>query len=117
MNRRVCGALIKLGVLLAPSILNSCSGSGEGLDQNGRPQIPGSAGTALTPNFNSIQDNIFTPVCTQCHSGAAAPRGLRLDAANSYALLVGVASSEVPALQRVKPGDPNSSYLIQKLSG
>jgi len=30
---------------------------------------------------------------------------------------VGVASVEVPSLQRVHPGDPNSSYLIQKLAG
>ena len=32
-------------------------------------------------------------------------------------LLVGVASSEVPSLQRVEPGDPDNSYLVQKLEG
>jgi hypothetical protein len=42
---------------------------------------------------------------------------LRLDSANSYALLVGVASDEEPSLQRVEPGDPNNSYLVQKLEG
>jgi hypothetical protein len=99
------------------SFLSGCAGDGEGLDENGRPSTPGSAGTALTADFNSIQDNIFTPVCTSCHTGATAPRGLRLDAGNSYALLVGVASSQVPTVQRVQPGNPAASYLIQKLQG
>jgi hypothetical protein len=42
---------------------------------------------------------------------------LRLDAANSYAMLVGVASVERPSILRVAPGNPNSSFLIQKLEG
>ena len=60
---------------------------------------------------------IFSSRCTECHVGAAAPQGLRLDAANSYANLVGVASNEVPSLQRVEPGDPDNSYLVQKVEG
>jgi hypothetical protein len=47
----------------------------------------------------------------------SAPRGLRLDSANSYANLVNVASSEVPSLLRVKPGDDANSYLVQKIEG
>jgi hypothetical protein len=39
-----------------------------------------------------------------------------LDATHSYNLLVGVASQEVPSLNRVKPGDPDSSYIIIKLT-
>src|SRR5262249_3386172 len=66
---------------------------------------------------SSIQANVFTPFCEQCHSGAGAPHGLRLDAANSYALLVGVPSGEDAGLLRVKPGDPGNSYLIRKLEG
>src|SRR5262245_11658727 len=94
-----------------------CAGSGEGLDENGRPNTPGSALGVLTADFQSIQDNVFTPVCTVCHAGATAPVGLRLDAANSYALLVGVASVEVPGLQRIRAGNPDTSYLIQKIQG
>jgi hypothetical protein len=41
---------------------------------------------------------------------------LRLDAANSYANLVGVASVET-GIPRVAPGDANGSYIIQKLEG
>jgi hypothetical protein len=32
-------------------------------------------------------------------------------------MLVGIASSEAPNIQRVKPGDPNNSYLIHKIEG
>jgi hypothetical protein len=71
----------------------------------------------LEPNFNSIQANVFDQYCEHCHSGANAPVGLRLDAANSYASLVGVASVERPNLMRVSPGDASNSYIIQKLEG
>jgi len=90
-------------------LLCAC-GSGDGF-------AIGGANGALQPKFSSIQANIFTPICEQCHSGATAPRGLRLDAANSYALLVGVASSEEPGVLRVNPHNPNASYIIQKLEG
>ena len=99
-------------------LLGACSGNGAGLDSGGRPLPPGgSTGGALIADFDSIQQHVFTPICTVCHAGGAAPQGLRLDAANSYAMLVGVPSNEVPALMRVKPGDPDSSYIIQKLEG
>ncbi|HTV79095.1 MAG TPA: Ig-like domain-containing protein [Steroidobacteraceae bacterium] len=105
-------------VALAAALLTGCVGSGAGLDANGNPigSAPASP-PPLTPDFQSIQDNVFTPICTRCHSGADAPEGLQLDAAHSYALLVGVPSAEVPAQLRVKPGDPGDSYLIQKLQG
>jgi len=70
-------------------------------------------------NFSEIQANVFTPDCATsgCHIGGGAPLGLRLDDANSYALLVGVASAQDPGVQLVAPGNPNNSYLIQKLEG
>src|SRR5262245_48579143 len=75
--------------------LAGCAGSGEGLDQNGNPASENNGPAPLTADFKSIQENILTPSCAQCHSGATAPRGLRLDAQNSYAMLVGVNSAEV----------------------
>jgi hypothetical protein len=42
---------------------------------------------------------------------------LQLDAAHSYSLLVGVASTEQPTVKRVEAGDPDSSYIIRKLEG
>ena len=98
-------------------VLAACAGNGEGLDANGQPLVPGGTPPPLSADFESIQKNIFTPICSVCHAGAGAPEGLRLDAADSYNLLVGVPSTEVPALLRVKPGDPTDSYIIQKLQG
>jgi hypothetical protein len=103
----------------AAAVLAGCgAGSGEGLDANGRPIGSGDGGSGpLTAEFQSIQEHVFTPACTVCHSGAAAPQGLRLDADNSYGLLVSMPSVERPGLLRVAPGNPDASYLIQKLEG
>lgn len=92
-----------------------CAGDGTGLDEFGNPLGPGMP--ALAPTLTSIQANIFTPICTRCHTGAAAPLGLRLDPSVSWMNLVGVASTEVPALLRVRSGEPDSSYLVWKLEG
>jgi hypothetical protein len=107
----------RLSALALLATLVGCAGNGEGLDENGRPLTPGSASTVLTADFNSIQDHVFTPICSVCHSGPSAPRGLRLDAGNSYALLVGVNSNQVPGLQRVQAGNADASYLLQKITG
>lgn len=113
--RRRCCALAGAAAL---AVAGCGGGSGEGLDSNGRPLSEGGGGNGtLTASFASIQANVFTPRCTGCHAGASAPQGLRLDAASSYALLVGVASAEVPSLQRIAAGDPDASYLVQKLEG
>jgi len=74
---------------------------------------------AIGPNFSEIQASILEPNCATigCHLGAAAPQGLRLDSANSYAMLVSVASTEASSILRVAPGNPDNSYLIQKLEG
>ncbi len=79
------------------------------------PPPPGGFG----PNFSEIQTNVFTPSCATagCHAGGGAAAGLSLEAANSYAQLVGIASSQVAGILRVGPGDPNNSYLIQKMEG
>ncbi|MGH8175297.1 MAG: hypothetical protein ACREV5_03425 [Steroidobacter sp.] len=101
-----CSALLAMG---------ACAGDGDGLDVNGRPEDE--AAQPLQATFASIQDNVFTPICTTCHAGAAAPLGLRLDAGASYVMLVNAPGVEAPALLRVAPGNPDASYLIQKLEG
>lgn len=113
MNRRLIGAL------LIPLLLSACGGSGEGLDENGRPDNGngGGSGSTLTPDLQSIQEHVFTPICSVCHAGAAAPLGFRLDAGSAFAMLVNAPSVEVPSLRRVSPGNPDASYLIQKLEG
>ena len=93
----------------------ACAGDGTGLDEFGNPIGEGSA--PLQPTFTSIQTHIFTPICTQCHAGAAAPLGFSLEAPVSYESLVNVPSVEQPAVLRVKPGAPDASYLLLKLEG
>lgn len=104
-----------LGLLCAS--LAGCAGSGAGLDSNGRPIGSEGSGGTLTADFQSIQANVFTPICSVCHAGGAAPQGLRLDAVNSYSMIVGVPSREDPSVLRIKPGDPDQSYLVQKIEG
>ena len=111
-RRRSWAALLVLGCTAG------CAGNGEGLDQNGQPiSGGGTASGPITADFQSIQAHVFTPICSKCHIGASAPEGLQLDAAHSYNLLVGVPSSEQPALLRVKAGDPDDSYLVHKIEG
>ena len=45
------------------------------------------------------------------------PGAMDLRSGNSFASLVNVASLEQPTLMRVKPGDPDNSYVIHKLEG
>jgi hypothetical protein len=117
MVRDSTNYLRRNGFLVAPLLLvlaGCTAGSGEGLDAGGRPITGPPVGNS---DFQEIQDTIFTPICTACHVGANAPVGLRLDAANSYAMLVNVASVEVPGTLRVNPGNPNASYLVHKIEG
>ncbi|MEO0998610.1 MAG: Ig-like domain-containing protein [Pseudomonadota bacterium] len=104
--------------LTAAALLAACGG-GDGSGITTPPPPPPPDPPPFGANFSEIQDNVFTPTCavSGCHTGAGAPQGLRLDAANSFALLVGVASTEVPDVLRVAAGDPDNSYLIQKLEG
>src|SRR5262245_44067402 len=100
--------------------LNGCAGNGNGLDENGNPIGSGGGGNlpvAFDPTFTNIQTNVFNSICIQCHVGAAAPQGLRLDSQNSYDALVNRLSSERQDLFLVQPGNPDNSYLIRKLEG
>ena len=85
--------------------------------------VPGGNYTAtltVTATLTAIQNSVFTPRCAGCHNGTGAnlPGVMNLTSVSaSHAALVGVASREMPALLRVAPGDPNTSYLIHKLEG
>ncbi|MFQ5889376.1 MAG: hypothetical protein ACE5JR_04910 [Gemmatimonadota bacterium] len=101
--------------VLAIAFSSGCAGDGTGLDEFGNPLGP--PGLQLAPTLSSIQDNVFSAICTRCHTGAAAPLGLALDAGVSRGNLVGVASIEIPELLRVDPGVPDSSYIVWKIEG
>jgi mono/diheme cytochrome c family protein len=72
------------------------------------------------PTLSQVQAAIFTPICSSCHNGVgtALPGALNLTtAAASYKALVGQFTLEQPNVEFVSPGNPNTSYVIQKLLG
>ena len=70
------------------------------------------------PTLTQLKTSAFS-VCGGCHTGGGAslPSSMDLTPAHIYASIVSVASVEQPALKRVKPGDPDNSYVVQKLEG
>jgi predicted small lipoprotein YifL len=107
---------MKTGTVTAPPLLvaalltlAACGGGG------GSSAPP----AGLQPTLASIQDNVFTVTCavSGCHGGASAQFGLRLDPGFSYGNLINVPSPRDSSLIRVVPGDPDASFLIQKLDG
>jgi len=92
--------------LLAGAALVCVAGCGDG-----EPSEP------IAPMLSVIQAKIFTPNCasfSSCHGGGSPQEGMSLQAPVA-GVLIGVASHEVPTLMRVAPGDPDASYLLQKL--
>lgn len=80
----------------------------------------------LQPTFTSIQRDIFQTtdlagrsLCVGCHTNVGRnPAGsLNLIEGAAYGSLVNVPSPNKPGAIRVIPGDPENSYLIQKLEG
>lgn len=108
--------LFPVSFMIMPMLVGCGAGTGEGLNSNGQVFQAGDD-APLSAEFKSIQDNVFTPVCTVCHAGASAPVGLKLDAANSYNMLVGVDSVQAPGSLRIDPGNPDASYIIAKIEG
>ena len=80
----------------------------------------------LLPTLSSIQREIFNVSdasgrlsCTQCHTNAGRnpSAGLLLVEGQSFQTLVGQASRAKAGAVFVVPGDPDNSYLLQKLEG
>jgi hypothetical protein len=98
--------------------LAACVGDGTGVDPNGDPSacVPASAGAV---SFCADIQPIFTANCalSGCHAGAAPQLGQNLSPGNAYASIVNVPSQEVPTLDRIEPGAPDASYLINKIEG
>lgn len=64
--------------------------------------------------LTQLQNDIFTPLCSGCHPPN---QSLDLRAGHTYASTVNVPSNQMPSLMRIKPGDPENSYLYRKLTG
>ena len=113
-KRRPVSTRGTLLAVVAATLAWSCAGEGTGLDEFGNPLTNG---VPLGPTLSSIQANIFTPICTRCHTGASSPLGLALDAGVSRGNLVGITSVERPDLMRVSAGNPDTSYIVWKIEG
>lgn len=59
---------------------------------------------------------IFDRECVKCHGAKEKKSKLDLSAGEAYKSLVSVPSREVPETMRVKPGDPEQSYLWLKVN-
>jgi hypothetical protein len=81
----------------------------------------------LEPTLSSIQREIFSAsdssgraACIQCHTNIGrnpSVPGFLLQEGQSFQSLVGRASVNKPGAVNVIAGDPENSYLIQKLEG
>jgi hypothetical protein len=80
----------------------------------------------LEPTFASIQNDIFQTTdssgrtrCLNCHTdtGRTPSGGMNLNPNGAYEQLVNAPSGRKPGAVRVIPGDPDNSYLVQKLEG
>ena len=124
---RIASALVMMASVLAACGIESYQSAADDFNANSPPAPPPPTtvpppppppgGGSFGPNFSEIQSNVFTPSCASanCHAGGGASAGLNLEAANSYAELVGIASTQDSATQRVNAGSPINSYLIHKL--
>jgi hypothetical protein len=110
---------VRIGLVLILLLAGAGAACDEALDDLG--PTPN-----LEPTLSSIQREIFNnsdsrgrAACIQCHSdaGRVPDGGLSLLEGQSYGNLVGRASSGKAGAVRVIAGDPNGSYLIQKLEG
>ena len=107
-----------LAVLAAACLLAACD---ENLSSIAGPT------PELTPTFSSIQRDIFAaadstgrPACNGCHTAVnnrVPAGGLNLTGDGAYDELVGIVSPRKAGAIRVIPGDPDNSYLIQKIEG
>jgi len=103
--------------LIVSAVLVGVVSCGSGSGDYGQPPAGGSQ-PPLEPTLDSIQANVFSMDCVGCHAGATPPQGLSLESADSsYTNLVNVPVPRDTSQVRVKPFDPDHSFLIHKLEG
>ncbi len=95
-------------VLLVGLVWGCDSGGGPG----GQPTAPQSS-----RDFATLAEDVFVPKCASagCHAGERASAGLDLTAGAAHASLVGKHARRRPDRLLVGPGDPEGSYLVERL--
>lgn len=123
-------------LLLLQTLTGCGAGDGSSLNANGQlpPEATGDKPSAdpdddvnkpIPPeNDNSaatlslLQETIFTPICSVCHSGANAPYGLQFDTLDNTAKnLINVQAIGNSEFLRVTPGNKENSFIYLKVMG
>ena len=115
---RTPGALA-IAVLAIGGALTGCAGGGGGGGGGGAPKPACKPPATPTVCFaNNIQP-IFSRSCALggCHVGPVPAGGQDLTAGVAYGQTVNVPSTQQPRLKRVKPGEPDASYMVRKIRG
>ncbi len=114
--RAARGALLALGCALLAGGPSGCAGGGGGgtTQPACKSQVPGNPISFA----NNIQP-IFNRSCALagCHIPPTLNGGQDLSAGRAYRATVNAKSQQKPRVLRVKPGDPDNSYLFQKIVG
>lgn len=99
-----------LSVALCSAALGAigCSGGESGSVEGGTP---------IAATLPEIETKIFARSCvfSSCH-GRDTPREMLSLVGPTYDALVNQPSTQVPGKMRVKPGDPEGSYLYEKIT-
>jgi hypothetical protein len=66
--------------------------------------------------YDTTVQVVYNDNCTGCHFGTTPAGGLNLTAGVSHSQTVGVASGQLPTMDRVEPSDPSNSYLWHKIN-
>ncbi len=88
----------------------ACAGDGTGLEL-----VSGVDEVTLAGDVQPI----FTSTCalSGCHAGTNPQLNMNLSEGQTFANVVNVAAMELATMNRVTPGQPNSSYLVHKVQG
>ena len=71
----------------------------------------------VTVTFSVDVMAILNAHCNNCHTAGGPPAQLNLDPGVAYANIVNVPATELGSMDRIEPGNPDSSYVVNKLQG
>jgi hypothetical protein len=115
--KRLMVTIIVVGLSLA---ICGCKGGGgaSGKQPSSAAKATADPNQPVVAKFNENVQPIFDKKCAHpsCH-GAAKSAGMQLSSGMAYDEIVNVKSSEVPHFMRIKPNEPDSSYLVMKIEG
>jgi hypothetical protein len=104
---------LREGLLLGTAALALAAGSCGGDSPSDPPATP-----AFEPKLSVIEAMVFGPSCgafVSCHGGSAPQKDLTLSGSVAAQILDRM-SAEVPSRKLIVPGDPDASFLYEKIA-